>query len=291
MFGIYPLKKYRITKFLSGISLITYLSFVLFFYVLSVFLCAYIYFQNSFLQYSSNQNVVNVFYDCLYFSVITQTTIGYGDILPTGLGRLVVSLQALYGTIYLAIAMGLYLLRFTWTNDVVRVSEVIAFSPDEKVFRVRIINMSAFDIHNINLGLWENSKKTEEYLSNKPIDLLYTNILSISSMSPWKIKTLPIDSDRIESIFQNIRKFYFQIDGKYTNTNYISTFKIDRENIVCGNFERLKNKNLKPKDFKKYKWENFDLVLPARQLLDKCESCQFWRSCICRNKAIENIQL
>ena len=39
-----------------------------------------------------------------YFSVITQTTVGYGDIIPShSVARLVVSIQALFGYFYLGL--------------------------------------------------------------------------------------------------------------------------------------------------------------------------------------------
>jgi hypothetical protein len=42
------------------------------------------------------------FPDFMYFSVITQSTVGYGDFVPaTGLGRAFASAQALVGQLYL----------------------------------------------------------------------------------------------------------------------------------------------------------------------------------------------
>ncbi len=286
MFTNYQSKKYRVTKFLSQISIFSYLLFVLTMYLLSILLCALMYCQGGYLHYSADSTVVANFFDCLYFSVITQTTIGYGDILPISYGRVIASFQALYGTIYLAIFVGLYLLKYIWTVDVVRVSKVIAFNPDERVFRVRIINLSAFDLHNISLGLWENSDKAaENYLSNKPLDLLYKNILSIASMSHWRIKTLPMEGDFINELFARIRKFYFQIDGKFIYSNYINTFKIDRNHIMCGNFADLKRAGQTIKDYKKYNWGNFDVINPVKQRAEKCANCEFCKACICTNKA------
>lgn len=43
------------------------------------------------------------FWECFYFSIITQTTIGYGEIVPVSFwGQLVVSIQAL-GTIIIVL--------------------------------------------------------------------------------------------------------------------------------------------------------------------------------------------
>jgi len=37
------------------------------------------------------------FADALYFSAITQLTIGYGDVVPSGIGRLVAVIQGMFG--------------------------------------------------------------------------------------------------------------------------------------------------------------------------------------------------
>ena len=51
--------------------------------------------------------VVHAFRDCLYFSITTWTTLGYGDFAPTPTMRLVTSLEALTGLISAAIGASL----------------------------------------------------------------------------------------------------------------------------------------------------------------------------------------
>ena len=50
--------------------------------------------------------------DYLYFSYTTYTTLGYGDILPLGHCRLLTSIQAITGYIFLAYLAALFLERF-----------------------------------------------------------------------------------------------------------------------------------------------------------------------------------
>lgn len=45
------------------------------------------------------------FWDCLYFSTVTITTLGYGDITPSGLSRVVASLEAVFGLVFVGYAV------------------------------------------------------------------------------------------------------------------------------------------------------------------------------------------
>lgn len=65
------------------------------------------------------------FFDTLYFSVVTFTTLGYGDILPLGLGRLMAGATAMSGLLLAALFIGKLsserqstLLTLLYTSDV-----------------------------------------------------------------------------------------------------------------------------------------------------------------------------
>ena len=53
--------------------------------------------------------VVHGFYESFYFSVVTWTTLGFGDCLPTSEIRHIAALQALMGYFMMAVFMGLFL--------------------------------------------------------------------------------------------------------------------------------------------------------------------------------------
>ena len=60
--------------------------------------------ENLVLDFSSRNSLTLTLHDLIYFSFVTQTTLGYGDISPTaGFAKAVVSLQAVVGQIYLAV--------------------------------------------------------------------------------------------------------------------------------------------------------------------------------------------
>jgi potassium channel LctB len=48
-------------------------------------------------------NTTTDFYDCLYSSVVTWTTLGYGDLTPIGLGRVYAAVEALTGYVVMSV--------------------------------------------------------------------------------------------------------------------------------------------------------------------------------------------
>ncbi len=53
-----------------------------------------------FFQYSSNATAaenLGVFYDALYYSVVTFTTLGYGDFTPVGIGKMLAIMESYSG--------------------------------------------------------------------------------------------------------------------------------------------------------------------------------------------------
>ena len=70
-------------------------------------LFAYIYYTLG--VQGSSGIIVGEFTTSLYFSIVTWTTLGYGDLKPIDELRLVASLEALMGYIYMAVLIGLFL--------------------------------------------------------------------------------------------------------------------------------------------------------------------------------------
>ncbi|OQX37379.1 MAG: hypothetical protein B0D91_06930 [Oceanospirillales bacterium LUC14_002_19_P2] len=51
--------------------------------------------------------------ECLYFSVVTFTTLGYGDIAPVGIGRTIAAIEAFLGTFILALYVVVFVKKMT----------------------------------------------------------------------------------------------------------------------------------------------------------------------------------
>ncbi len=87
-----------------------------------IFICSLCYFAlgvqsgNVITSLDFNHTLQQNFYDfisCLYFSVVTFTTLGYGDITPIGLSRVVAALEAFSGSFTLALFVVVFVKKMT----------------------------------------------------------------------------------------------------------------------------------------------------------------------------------
>lgn len=95
---------------------IIFISFfvILFFSLLYFF--AGINYSGNIISFSSSNSVIDnfqVFLNSLYFSVVTFTTLGYGDITPVGVTKFFVSIEALLGGFILALFVVVFVKKMT----------------------------------------------------------------------------------------------------------------------------------------------------------------------------------
>lgn len=72
------------------------------------------------LEYKSaaGKEYVNNFFDCFYFSITSQTTVGYGDIVPTTFsGKVLTMIQVVFGFFYLAFTISFFTARSVLKSD------------------------------------------------------------------------------------------------------------------------------------------------------------------------------
>jgi len=89
---------------------------------LLIFCCAIAYFflgvvsAGELLQFQTSASFVEqlqLFGTCLYYSVVTFTTLGYGDITPIGLSRLVAAVEAFTGSFTIALFVVVFVKKMT----------------------------------------------------------------------------------------------------------------------------------------------------------------------------------
>jgi len=85
-------------------------------------LCAILYtftglsYQGTILAYSNTQSMeqnFNFFLSCIYYSVVTFTTLGYGDFTPIGLSRAIAAFEAFTGSFTLALFVVVFVKKMT----------------------------------------------------------------------------------------------------------------------------------------------------------------------------------
>nr|WP_249122496.1 potassium channel family protein [Pseudoalteromonas sp. A22] len=57
------------------------------------------------------------FLDCIYFSTVTWTTLGFGDFTPTADSRFYAAIEAVFGYLYSGILISIFLHWITYSNS------------------------------------------------------------------------------------------------------------------------------------------------------------------------------
>lgn len=87
-----------------------------------IFCCAFLYiftglnYQGEVLTYNSDASAMenfNLFLSCLYYSVVTFTTLGYGDFTPVGLSRAIAAGEAFTGSFTIALFVVVFVKKMT----------------------------------------------------------------------------------------------------------------------------------------------------------------------------------
>ncbi|WP_230850937.1 potassium channel family protein, partial [Bacteroides fragilis] len=74
---------------------------ILYFLIIPVFATVFLFLPTE--TWSANSDLEN-WWDCLYFSMVTITTLGFGDIAPiTTLGRLLVAIETVSGVLFIGL--------------------------------------------------------------------------------------------------------------------------------------------------------------------------------------------
>ena len=201
--------------------------FLIWFLVITIFGFVYFFATNNFshLLYSKNNLPVDNIFDTIYFSFVTATTTGFGDIIPSGFFKIVSVFEVIFGLLLLAIVTS----KLVSIKQNAILEEVYEISFNERINRLRS-GLLLFRQNTERLII-----KTEEKL----------------------VKTRDIKSfnNNLESLTEILDEIFFIISKKRTNKLLVMLDAVNAELLVNGTiasfeklvefFESLKENNLK----------------------------------------------
>jgi len=171
-------------KFISRTSLFSLAVIFCALYLLIAVLFALIYWKFQLIVSTQDGSFHTSFFTHLYVSFATQSTIGYGDFVPIGYGRLVVAIQAVVGLLIVSLGSAALVLNFlTPKQDSILFDDYLVFYPKERKFRFRYINRLPFSLLNSSISM------RLRYKTNLP-----TSVVGRINIIPQMNMTSRIDS-------------------------------------------------------------------------------------------------
>ena len=154
---------------------------------------------------SGDQHQIRSFWDSLYFSIITATSTGYGDIVPIGLSRAFASIESFSGILLFAFFVSKLLSR----RQDVALTEV-----HELAFQTAFHNM-----------------REDLYTARKDLDhgIAASSTKRSLSQSEW---------DQISIAFQQIGHLLHEVPSFYEHENELYTIDARRERLLIEAVER-----------------------------------------------------
>lgn len=145
---------------------------LLFFLASGVFICGIIFFVLTLFGEgieSTGEAVKISIYDSIYFSVVTISSLGYGDFKPVGIGRIVAGIEVLYGLVMLA----LFVAKLAGNRQA---SIVKAYYINDQVYRVQRFRSDLAVCREAMSEVLRGDKKT---LTTRTIDSMYEQVVTL----------------------------------------------------------------------------------------------------------------
>ncbi len=194
----------------------------------------------------------------LYFSVVTQATVGYGDVVATGPGRFLVVGQVLSAVAFIAVVPAIILLRvLSPPRDTLVFSKWAVFDPHVGQFRFRFVNDSA--LRAIATASVRFPRRVghvrspdEVYTKYFHVDLEYDDLPPADTHVPVIVRTraCSTEPDLLDSAHHRIRlhpahlepgsHVSLRLDVTYaTSAMHVVVREMDVNEIRCGRFVDL----------------------------------------------------
>lgn len=242
---------------------------------------------------------------CLYFSVVSGLTIGYGDLHPINvLGTTLIFAESVLITIFSALFMGVVIARLIWPRPGIEVSPIVVYEPEYRKFRFRFYSSS------YNLPLHDSEYKlflrgTFNYdgrivHKNYPIALELKGHSIINPQKPFLINTSPA-SDTGEELIPTSENFLtpahltphssliLHIRANFAKLGGQAIYKVEHiqfKNIVCGNMKLVEKLDSRG-ELLEIEWKNFEVYDPSTQ--GACSTCQVRENCRIAQRLIGSV--
>ena len=194
--------------------------------IIVLFGIAYYFFasSNSYLLYSRQNYTVNKVIDSIYFSFITATSTGYGDILPAGFFKIIAIFEVTFGLLLLAFVTSKLI---SIKQDII-LSEIYDISFNEKINRLRS-SLLVFrqNISRIISKIEENTIRKREisdiYIYIHSLEDTLNETVSLTAISTKSRFKKVLDALNTELLFNSILSSFEKINELITILNQNNT--------------------------------------------------------------------
>ena len=216
---------------------------------------------------AKNEKVINNnFLDSFYFSVVTGTTLGFGDFTPKNKeGKWTVIVHVLLSTAFFAFSVSIIFLKFLYPRNTIILSKKIMYLRHEKKLIFRAINVNRAKLINPEFRI-VLAKHTEKGRVSHHVSIMKIDDIPILGNHDFifNVYGLPDDfydqilivrdyNKKAESEDQKSRfSIKISVSGSYGFTSYSHYHKYKEPDIVEGNlFEHIEY----PENFHKKMWK------------------------------------
>jgi hypothetical protein len=208
----------------------------------------------------------------LYFSFITQATVGFGDYIPLGGGRSIAVLQSFLGTTMNAVLLGVAVFKLLKRPSPYIFPNVLVYEPDRHGFWFRFMSIDPDTLKDVNVDAYliktmgqieNNARKTYDTLTST-VELPFQhypmrphlNITALRTVSnggqttkdhpgnfqPVKLSPAHLISDFRDSDIQ----ITLEINGYFATTGdrFFAAKSYGVEDIRCGVYKDINNNSL-----------------------------------------------
>lgn len=247
----------------------------------------------------------NNFFSKMYYVVTAHYTVGFGDIHPIGLGKLLFVVHSAISYLVNTLFVGVIVVKLIWPYKIMRLSKYVAFDKNSGRFEIALYNMHYFSIVNVGYKLFLTVRR-KSIKRNSYTPTTYTlklgkdchpsiarhNVIFVSTATcsdeekPSALTHSPSGFVLHPGHINKNSKLRFIISGNFEAMGGQSYYQVKiyaHNKIVCGTLGRVRSYD-ENGEVSAIRWDRFGAVkLTARE---DCKECQYQDSCnLQRNNA------